>query len=196
MTTGALHEPSEFEPLSDEPWVPAQVEDAIAAIVADADAAYDAASLWPAHAWDASDAPLPRTSLYSGASGVIWALDALRAAGHAETTLDLAAAAGWTLERFRREPDTEPWEEHYHPASLLRGLTGPLLVLVRLGGPASLAEELEALPPTSAENPTDDLGWGIPGALLALSALHGWTGEQRWLEVARPLASALRARRG
>jgi hypothetical protein len=196
MTTGALYEPSEFEPLSDEPWVPARVEAAIAAIVADADAAFDAESLWPAHAWDAGDAPLPRTSLYCGASGVIWALDVLRAGGHAQTTLDLRAAAERTLERFRAEPDAEPWEEHYHPASLLRGETGPLLVLLRLGGPASLADRLEALLPTSIDNPTDDLGWGIPGALLVLSGLHGWTGEQRWVEAARPLASELRARRG
>ena len=36
-----LYEPEQFEPLTDEPWDPAQIEDAIAAIVADADAAFD-----------------------------------------------------------------------------------------------------------------------------------------------------------
>ena len=34
-----------------------------------------------------------RSPLYVGASGVIWALDALGRAGHAETSLDLQAAA-------------------------------------------------------------------------------------------------------
>jgi hypothetical protein len=32
-------------------------------------------------------------NLYVGAAGVIWALDAVRRRGHAETSLDLAAAA-------------------------------------------------------------------------------------------------------
>jgi hypothetical protein len=36
---------------------PARVEDAIAAIVADADAAFDSAALWPAHDWDGWEEP-------------------------------------------------------------------------------------------------------------------------------------------
>ena len=44
-----LYEPTRFDALIDEPWVPARVEDAIAAIVADADAAFDLEALWPAH---------------------------------------------------------------------------------------------------------------------------------------------------
>jgi len=42
-----LYEPASFDALIDEPWVPARVEDAIAAIVADADAAFDPKALWP-----------------------------------------------------------------------------------------------------------------------------------------------------
>ena len=40
-----LYEPTRFDALIDEPWVPARVEDAIAAIVADADAAFDPQAL-------------------------------------------------------------------------------------------------------------------------------------------------------
>ena len=196
MVTGMLYEPAQFEPLIDEPWAPARAEDAIAAIVTDADTAFAADSLWPAHEWDAGDAPLPLKSLYVGASGVIWALDALRRQGRAETTLDLAAAARWALELFRTEPDIEPGETHYHPASLLLGEAGPLLVAFKLTRDAVLADDLHALLPTSAENPTDDIDWGIPGALLALLALRQWTGEQSWAEAARESASVLRARRG
>ena len=54
-----LYEPTRFDALIDEPWVPARVEDAIAAIVADADAAFDLEALWPAHEWDAQEKPLP-----------------------------------------------------------------------------------------------------------------------------------------
>ena len=98
-----LYEPAEFEPLTDEPWDPARVVDAIAAIVADADAAFDPDALWPAHEWDGWEEPLPLKNLYVGAAGVIWALDALRRRGHAETSLDLAAAALRTLELERAD---------------------------------------------------------------------------------------------
>ena len=191
-----LYDPAQFEPLTDEPWDRGRVEDAIKAIVADAGAAFDADALWPAHEWDAGDTPLPLTSLYVGASGVIWALDALRRSGHAETSLDLAAAAMRTLELARAEPDIEPGETHYHPASLLFGETGPLVVACKLAPDDRLAADLHALLQTSVENLTDDVMWGVPGALLALLALHEWTGEQRSAEATRDLASVLRARRG
>ncbi|MFL5945923.1 MAG: lanthionine synthetase, partial [Gaiellaceae bacterium] len=126
-----LYDPAQFERLTDEPWDPARVEDAIAAIVADADAVFDPDALWPAHEWDGWEEPLPLKNLYVGAAGVIWALDELRRRGHAETSLDLAAAALRTLELKREAPDFTA-DEHYHPASLLTGETGPLLVAFRL----------------------------------------------------------------
>jgi lantibiotic modifying enzyme len=191
-----LYDPAQFEPLIDDPWDPARVEDAIAAIVADADAAFDADALWPAHEWDGWGAPLPLKDLYVGAAGVIWALDALRRSGHAETSLDLAAAALRTLELHRVEPSVAPDETHYHPASLLQGETGPLLVAFRLAPDAALADDLYALVRTNLTNPTDDVMWGVPGTLLAMLAMHEWTGESRWTEAARESAAVLRARRG
>ena len=71
MATALLYEPTQFEPLIDDPWAPARVQDAIAAIVADADAAFDPELLWPAHEWDGFEEPLPLKSLYAGAAGVI-----------------------------------------------------------------------------------------------------------------------------
>jgi hypothetical protein len=196
VATTLLYEPTQFEPLLDEPWAPARVEDAIAAITADAEAAFDARSLWPAHEWDAGDAPLPLKRLYDGAAGVVWALDALRCRGHAASGLDLPAAARRTLDRVRAEPDIEPREEHYHRASLLNGEAGPLLVAFELTGDAGLADDLDALLPTSVEGLTDDISWGIPGALLAVLALQERTGEARWTRTAHALATELCARRG
>ncbi len=126
-----LYEPAEFDRLTDKPWDPARVEDAIATIVADADAAFDADALWPAHEWDGWEEQPPLKCLWVGAAGVIWALDALRRRGHAETSLDLPAAALRTLELKRAAPDFTA-DEHYHPAALLAGETGPLLVAFRL----------------------------------------------------------------
>jgi hypothetical protein len=190
-----LYEPTQFERLTDEPWDPARVEDAIATIVADADAAFDPAALWPADEWDGWEEPLPLKDLYVGAAGVIWALDALRRRGHAETSLDLADAASRTLELKRAEPEA-PADEHYHPASLLSGETGPLLVAFRLASDPAHADDLHALVCENVANPTDDLGWGAPGTLLAALAMGDWTGEPRWEEAAHETATALRARRG
>ena len=52
MAAVMLYERDQFEPLLDEPWVPARIEDAIGAIVSDADAAFDPETLWRAHEWD------------------------------------------------------------------------------------------------------------------------------------------------
>jgi lantibiotic modifying enzyme len=195
MVTGVLYEPAQFEPLIDEPWVPARVEDAIAAIVSDADAAFDLDALWPADEWDGWEEPLPLKSLYAGAAGVIWALDELRRRSHAETSLDLAAAALHTLELKRAAPDFAA-DEHYHPAALLCGETGPLLVAYRLTSDPALADDLYALVRANVANPTDDLSWGAPGTLLAALTMGEWTGEPRWKEAARETATAVRARRG
>jgi hypothetical protein len=194
MITAVLYEPAQFEPLIDEPWVPARVEDAIAAIVSDADATFDREALWPANEWDVWESPLPLKSLYAGAAGVIWALDALRR-GHAETSLDLAAAAWRTLELNREAPDFAA-DEHYHPASLLSGETGPLLVAFRLISDPALADDLHTLVRANVANPTDDISWGAPGTLLVALAMGDWTGEPRWQEAARETATAFRSRRG
>ena len=191
----ALYDPAHFEPLIDEPWVPSRVEDAISAIVADADAAFDPEALWPAHEWDALEEPLPLKSLYAGAAGVIWALDALRRSGHADSSLDLVPAALRTIELKRMAPDFEA-DEHYRPASLLSGETGPLLVAFRLTSDPALADDLHALVRDNVDNPTDDISWGAPGTLLVAMAMHDWTGEARWVEAGRESATALRARRG
>jgi hypothetical protein len=195
MATALLYDPAQFEPLIDGPWVPARVEDAIAAIVADADGAFDRDTLWPAHEWDAWEETRPLKSLYAGAAGVLWGLDALRRQGRAESSLDLPAAALRTLELEREAPESTA-DEHYHPASLLSGETGPLLAAFRLTSDPAFADDLHALVRANVDNPTDDISWGAPGTLLVALALRDWTGESRWDDAARESATAFRARRG
>src|SRR6185437_4910788 len=117
-----LYEPTRFEALIDEPWVSTRVADAIAEIVADADAAFDSRMLWAADEWDAGEKPLPLSGLYVGASGVIWALDELRERGHPESSHDLAAAAVRAVELERATPDFVE-DEHYRPGALISGKT-------------------------------------------------------------------------
>jgi hypothetical protein len=195
MATVVLYESEQFEPLSDEPWAPARVRDAIAAIVADAEAAFDPDGLWPAHEWDEYREGQPAKVLYAGSAGVIWALDALRRRGYAETSLDLAAGAFRALELEHAAPDQEG-EEHYRRGSLLDGETGPALVAFRLTSDPALADDLHALVRGNVDNPTDDISWGAPGTLLAALAMGEWTDQPRWEEAARESATALRARQG
>lgn len=190
-----LYEPEQFELLTDEPWVPARVEDAIAAIVADADGACDPQALWPAHEWDEYLEGQSAKVLYAGASGVIWALDALRRCGHASTSLDLASAASQALALERAEPDATA-DEHWTPGALMDGETGPLLVAFRLTSDRAFADSLYALVKANVDNPTDDISWGAPGTLLVAVTMGEWTGEPRWGEAARETAAALRSRRG
>jgi lantibiotic modifying enzyme len=190
-----LYEPARFDALIDEPWVPARVEDAIAAIVADAGAAFDPTALWPAHEWDAWEKPLPLSGLYVGAAGVVWALDELQRRGHAESSLDLAGAVVRAVEFERARPDFAE-DEHYRPGALMSGETGALLVAFRLTRDPALADDVHALVRGNVDNPTDDISWGAPGTLLAALAMGEWTGERRWDEAARESATALRERRG
>src|SRR5436305_13193418 len=136
-----LYEPTRFDALIDEPWVPARVEDAIAAIVADADAAFDRTALWPALEWDAREKPLPLSGLYVGAAGVIWALDELRKRGHAESSRDLAAAVVRAVGLARAPPDFRA-AAHYRPGALISGEYGALLVAFGPTSDAARADDV------------------------------------------------------
>ena len=183
-----LYEPGAFEQLTDEPWNEAHVRDGIAAIVADADAAFDPAALWPAHEWDGYKAPAPLKNLYLGAAGVVFALDELQRRGFAETALDLPLVASDALERWRAEPDYMAGEVVPEPAEsgLLTGETGILLVGCRLG--LGLEADLRARIRANLANEAEDLMWGTPGTLVAAVAMG-------WDDLARESADALASRR-
>jgi hypothetical protein len=189
-----LYEQEAFEPLLDASWDEAQVRNAIATIVADTDAGFDAKALWPAT--DPTDEyGQPTKVLYAGAAGTIWALDELRRRGYAETSIDLPAAIFRTLELERAEPDSAD-DEHYRAGSLFDGTTGPAFVGFRLTSDPALADELHGLVLANADNPTDDISWGAPGTILVALTMHQLTGEQRWEQAAKESAAALRGRRG
>src|SRR5262249_31588132 len=154
-----LFDPAQFEPLAEARWDQAHAEDAIAAIVADADGAFDPDALWPAEEWDGWEEEAPLKNLYVGAAGGVWALDARRRRGYARASFALRAAGLRTLELNRAAP-AFPADEHYPPAALLCGEPGPLLVAFRLPAEPALADDLHALVRGNVANPTDDVMWG------------------------------------
>jgi lanthionine synthetase-like protein len=179
-----LCRPEAFEPLIDDPWNAGRVRDRIRSIVADTDKAFDPADLWPAEEWDGWEAPHPLKDLYVGAAGVVWALDALRRRGLAETTIDLAAAARRTLEAWGEAPDYSQWPDvpSRAPSALLLGESGPLLVAWRMEPSAQLADRLFDRVRENVGNEAVEVMFGAPGTMLAARAMLDWTAEQRWAD--------------
>ena len=192
-----LYDPELHEPLTDEAWSEGRARDASARIVADADAAFDSERLWPAEEWDVYMATPPLKDLYVGASGVMWALDALRKRGLAETSIDLAAAAARTLEAWRELPDYAQWDSVPDAAAsaLLAGESGPLIVAWRLAPSSELADELHARVRENVGNEAVEIMFGAPGTMLAAQAMLGWTGEERWADAWRESAESVWAAR-
>jgi Lanthionine synthetase C-like protein len=193
-----LYDPATFEPLTEERWDAGRARAAIREIVTDTDGAFDVDGLWPAEEWDGWQAPAPLLGLYVGAAGVIWALDALRRRGHAETRLDLAAATRRTLELWRERPDFQAGVElpSTPEAALLTGESGILLVAWRLAPEPELADDLHARVLENVPSEANELMWGSPGTMLAAQAMLDWTGEERWAAAWRVSADELWRRRG
>jgi lantibiotic modifying enzyme len=193
-----LYTAEAFEPLVERSWDEGRARDAIREIVADTDGALRGGQLlWRAHDWDSWHATSPMKNLYVGAAGVIWALDALRRRGFAETGLDLPDVALRTLELFRTKPDfikgmklPEPRE-----SALLEGETGILLVAWRLSPSSELEDTLLERVRANVDNEAEELMWGVPGTLLAARAMHDSTGDERWREAWLDSANALWSRR-
>jgi len=192
-----LYRPEAFERLTEQAWDERRVRDGIRSIVAETDEVFDADALWPVtDEWDAFEARTPLTTLYAGASGILWALGNLRRRGHAETRVELAAAAVHTLERWREEPDFEARQTPpvRTDASLYFGEVFPLLVAWQFAPSSALADAIYERVRENVENETNELMDGSPGTMLVAQAMLA-TGEERWAEAWRASADVLVRRR-
>ena len=193
-----LFRPEAFEPLIDEPWDEARVRERLQAIVDAADDAFDLQTLWPAHeddVWDAMSPP-PK-SLFAGAAGVVFALDALRKRAGVDVRADLTAAIERTLELATVQSDVAALEGVPEPgeSSLLIGETGILLIAFALAPSATVADRLYARVRDNQSSQANELMWGIPGTLLAARTMNQWTNEDRWRDAWVAAAQELRVRR-
>jgi hypothetical protein len=178
-----LFRASEHEPLAGAEWSEERAEEAIRAIVADAEAAYDG-ERWPFHPADKiDDGP---NAVYLGVAGMAWALHELGSTGWGDAVLA-------ALERYRREPDGG--EEWAYAPSYLTGECGIALVGYRLTGAAGFADRVHELVLANLKDEWRELLWGAPGSLLAAEAMSAWTGEQRWDAAWDALADSVEAAR-
>jgi hypothetical protein len=186
-----LFDPPSHERLTDRGWSESHARAAIAAIVADTEDAFDEGKLWAAHPRDEhGSAPTALTSLYLGASGVIWALDELERLGAVELRRSWAQAALSLHERYLTAPD---FGDHAGGAvpSLWMGESGILLVGHRLAPAPWQEERLLACVRANVANPTWELMWGSPGTMLAAQVMHERTGGEEWTQAWRESAERL-----
>ena len=176
-----LYRPEAFEPLIDEPWDEARVRDGDPRR---SSRTRTRPSTRTGSGRRTSGTPgrstPPLKDLYCGAAGVVWALDALRRRGHAETRIDLAAAIDAGARALARGAATSGGETPLPSppsSSLLCGESGILVVAWRLAPSADLADTLLARVRENVANEAEELMWGSPGTMLAAQAMHGWTGR-------------------
>ena len=170
-----LYTPADYEPLTDEPWDGARVRERVAALVVKTDAAFDPDAFWvPVEEWDSGrgTAPLPLTTLYRGASGVVWALDILPEAAASRTRRSTSASiARRAYGVWREDPAPERSSRPCTHASLMDGDSGILLVAWLLEPADDLADLLYARVRENAESETNETGNRSPGTMVAARAL-------------------------
>jgi hypothetical protein len=185
------HHPS-HEPLAGGEWGEAAAREAIAEIVEDAERSFDPDGLWASHPLDEDGDQLPpQTALYMGASGVIWALDALERTGAASLTRRWGDVAAGLPERYSGSPDLPEWTGGDAVPSIFVGETGILLVAHRLSPAQWHVERIVECIHANTTNPTRELLWGSPSTMLAAELMLERTGDERLVAAWRESADWL-----
>jgi hypothetical protein len=156
-----LYDPSEHEPLTASGWDDGRAREAIGWIV---DEAVDSCA--PDRYWGRG------LSFWTGASGMLWALDRLGA--------ELGEAGL-----------SEARDETLRGAGLMQGETGVVLASRRLAPAPEKDDRLAELVAGNAHNPSHELFDGATGTMLAALHLHEASGEERWAALWRDSAAAL-----
>jgi hypothetical protein len=168
-----LFDPAEHEPLTASRWGEARVRAGIDRIVETALDAYEPGSFWPRD--DGGPSADRDRSLWTGAAGVLWALDRLGA----------GLGEGGLHESHVTEADGPG------RAGLMTGEAGVLLVSWRLYPTEAKASRLYELVAGNARNPEHELFNGSPGTMLAALHVHEATGDERWARLWRDCADDL-----
>src|SRR5215472_13431103 len=158
------------------PWNPSQVSNAIQEIVHDALAHFDEERFWPAHPLE-DGVPDSNTSLYFGATGMIWALQYLARIGATGTSHDFRPLLPRLMDANRSEFAQQSYSKH---GSLLFGDMGAALLAMRIDPSPAVADVVYARASANTALPIRELMWGMPGSMLACIFASEMTSEPRW----------------
>jgi hypothetical protein len=164
-------------PLVSLSWDAAEAQRTIDDVVEEACAAWDQARFWPAHPQD-DGAEDGDTSLYVGATGVIWAIDHLTRTGATRHHRTFATLLDRLVEAARQH--RAALGDYGLHGSLHFGDFPALLVAMRLRPDAVTADAIHERASDNNELPIRELMWGLPGSMLACIFMDGMTGEARW----------------
>jgi Lanthionine synthetase C-like protein len=177
-------------PLRPVPWRESDAAAAIEDIVADALEHFDPERFWPAHPLDEGIRD-GHTSLYFGATGVIWGIDYLVRVGATDTRFDFRPILPRLMEANRAElPKYKDYAAH---GSLLFGDLGTALLVMRLEPSPAIADLIYSRADANTTLPVRELMWGMPGSMIACVHMAAMTVERRWralfaIQAARLLA--------
>lgn len=187
-----LFDPARHELLRPLPWDESRARATIERIVAETESRFTEERYWPLHPLDLDDGDDPSsifTPLYFGACGVFWALDYLQGSGAAALSRSYAGELDRLLVRNRAWLGRAAERER---ASFLMGATPVRLMSFGVQPAEPIERALEELIAGNERHPSRELMWGSPGTLLAALFLHERTGKERWAELFRSTAAALR----
>jgi Lanthionine synthetase C-like protein len=174
-----MFEKSRHLPLRSPVWDPGEASNAIQEIVGDALDHFDQEHFWPAHPLE-DGLPDGNTSLYCGATGVIWALQYLARIGATPTNHDFRSAMPRLIEANRTEFAQKEYSNH---GSLLFGDMGTALLAMRVDPVPAIADAIYARASANTALPVRELMWGMPGSMLACIFMSEMTSEFRWREL-------------
>jgi len=159
------------------PWSESEVGAAIHDIVADALAHFDPERFWPAHPLE-DEQRNGNTSLYFGATGVMWGVEYLNRVGATDTRYDFRPHLPRLIEASRAE--AVGFGDYAAHGSLLFGDMGAMLLAMRLDPTAATADLIHARAAANAQLPVRELMWGMPGSMIACVHMAAMTDEPRW----------------
>ena len=179
--------------LAHDAWSELAVRAVIEEIAADAIAQFDPDTFWPGHPSDDGVGD-GNPSFYTGAAGVIWALDYLHRIGATRFAKDFRPVLPKLLERTIAAFENNSPADYAKHGSLLKGDMGAALLAMRLAPTSSLADLVHRRAEANTGLPIRELMWGMPGSMLAAIHMAGMTGEPRWrglfeVQAARLLAA-------
>lgn len=178
--TDRVFDPARHAPLHAAAWDEARARAAIANIVRETIAAASGPGPWPVHPEDKDGDTPAFYDLYLGASGVVWALDALKRLGATEESyrpgLDVST---WIAANRACFPGYDRVE------SLLSGDAGLLIAQYRRAPASNIADALARAVEVNLDHPAMELMWGAPGSMLVALEMAALTNDARWTALYR-----------